>query len=271
MTGWGAGRAAGAARRARHRPPGADGALHGGPGRGTPGAADEPARRLRRRGMMLALGVVAALYAVRGGALRPGGRRGPSRTAAVPATQDPPLRGIGLRQDPRVNLLDGAPFGDTYECAERAAISRWARWSRQFYAELVRHRLPAFFRRRRDAPEDALDRDDPANWPALRAAWARPPAPVPATSGRRCWPARTPAVRAGARLGRGAGASPAPRAREARGAGRRHPARPAPRFSATPIDVRPGRRRRASSHRRGAPAAPGSTPAGSPALRDAPA
>lgn len=119
-------------------------------------------------GMMLALGIVAASYAVRGGA------RGQVVDAAIVdgvavlSTQIHALRGMGMWQDPRgVNLLDGgAPFYDTYECADGRYVAVGA-LEPQFYAELVRRTgFPL-------DPDEALDRTDPANWPALRRAWAR--------------------------------------------------------------------------------------------------
>jgi alpha-methylacyl-CoA racemase len=78
------------------------------------------------------------------------------------------LRGTGRWRDGRgVNLFDGgAPFYDTYECADGKYVAVGA-IEPQFYAELVRRTgfpLP---------PDEALDRTDPANWPALRQAWAR--------------------------------------------------------------------------------------------------
>ncbi|SCL72315.1 alpha-methylacyl-CoA racemase [Micromonospora citrea] len=119
-------------------------------------------------GMMLALGLVSALYAVRGGA------RGQVVDAAVVdgvavlSTQIHALRRLGMWQDPRgVNLLDGgAPFYDTYECADGRYLAVGA-LEPQFYDELVRRSgFPLH-------PDAALDRTDPANWPALRRAWAR--------------------------------------------------------------------------------------------------
>ncbi|MEH0974684.1 CaiB/BaiF CoA-transferase family protein [Micromonospora sp. CPCC 205546] len=118
--------------------------------------------------MMLALGLVSALYAVRGGA------RGQVVDAAIVdgvavlSTQIHALRRIGQWQDARgVNLLDGgAPFYDTYECADGRYVAVGALEAR-FYDELVRRTgfpLP---------PDEALDRTDPANWPALRQSWAR--------------------------------------------------------------------------------------------------
>ncbi|MFG3715976.1 CaiB/BaiF CoA transferase family protein [Micromonospora sp. NPDC047730] len=119
-------------------------------------------------GMMLALGLVSALYAVRGGA------RGQVVDAAIVdgvavlSTQIHALRRLGMWQDPRgVNLLDGgAPFYDTYECADGRYLAVGA-LEPQFYDELVRRSgFPLH-------PDVALDRTDPANWPALRRAWAR--------------------------------------------------------------------------------------------------
>ncbi|WP_431931440.1 CaiB/BaiF CoA transferase family protein [Micromonospora sp. RP3T] len=119
-------------------------------------------------GMMLALGVVAAVYAVRGGAPGQVVDAAIVDGVSVLATQIHALRGLGLWQDPRGgNLLDGgAPFYDTYECADGRYVAVGA-LEPQFYAELVR--LTGFPLDGDDAP----DRDDPANWPALRAAWAR--------------------------------------------------------------------------------------------------
>ncbi|MFI7070911.1 CaiB/BaiF CoA transferase family protein [Micromonospora sediminicola] len=119
-------------------------------------------------GMMLALGMVAALYAVRGGAPGQVVDAAIVDGVSVLATQIHALRGLGLWQDRRgVNLLDGgAPFYDTYECADGRYVAVGA-LEPQFYAELVR--LTGFPLDGDDAP----DRDDPANWPALRAAWAR--------------------------------------------------------------------------------------------------
>ncbi|WP_422741493.1 CaiB/BaiF CoA transferase family protein [Micromonospora sp. WMMD754] len=119
-------------------------------------------------GMMLALGMVAALYAVRGGAPGQVVDAAIVDGVSVLATQIHALRGLGLWQDRRgVNLLDGgAPFYDTYECADGRYVAVGA-LEPQFYAELVR--LTGFPLDGDDAP----DRDDPATWPALRAAWAR--------------------------------------------------------------------------------------------------
>ncbi|MEU3456503.1 CaiB/BaiF CoA-transferase family protein [Micromonospora sp. NPDC006766] len=119
-------------------------------------------------GMMLALGVVAALYAVRAGA--PGQIVDAAIVdgVSVLSTQIHALRQAGMWQDARgLNLLDGgAPFYDTYECADGRYLAVGALEPR-FYAELVR--LTGFPLDGDEAP----DRNDPANWPALRAAWAR--------------------------------------------------------------------------------------------------
>ncbi|WP_092380382.1 CaiB/BaiF CoA transferase family protein [Micromonospora phaseoli] len=119
-------------------------------------------------GMMLALGVVSALYAVRGGAAGQVIDAAIVDGVAVLSTQIHALRQLGMWHDPRgVNLLDGgAPFYDTYECADGRHLAVGALEPR-FYDELVRRTgfpLP---------PDEAADRTDPANWPALRAAWSR--------------------------------------------------------------------------------------------------
>ncbi len=119
-------------------------------------------------GMMLALGLVSALYAARGGAPGQVVDAAIVDGVAVLSTQIHALRRLGLWQEPRgVNLLDGgAPFYDTYECADGRHLAVGALESR-FYDELVRRTgfpLPG---------DEALDRTDPANWPALREAWAR--------------------------------------------------------------------------------------------------
>ncbi|MEU8262216.1 CaiB/BaiF CoA-transferase family protein [Micromonospora sp. NPDC048999] len=119
-------------------------------------------------GMMLALGVVAALYAVRAGAPGQVVDAAIVDGVSVLATQIHSLRRAGRWQDARgVNLLDGgAPCYDTYECADGRYLAVGALEPR-FYAELVR--LTGFPLDGDEAP----DRSDPANWPALRAAWAR--------------------------------------------------------------------------------------------------
>ncbi|MER6593000.1 CaiB/BaiF CoA-transferase family protein, partial [Micromonospora purpureochromogenes] len=119
-------------------------------------------------GMMLALGIVAALYAVRAGAPGQVVDAAIVDGVSVLSTQIHALRQLGMWQDPRgVNLLDGgAPFYDTYECADGRHLAVGALEPR-FYDELVR--LTGFPL----AGDEALDRHDPANWPALREAWAR--------------------------------------------------------------------------------------------------
>jgi alpha-methylacyl-CoA racemase len=119
-------------------------------------------------GMMLALGVVAALYAVSGGAPGQVVDAAIVDGVSVLSTQIHALRRLGMWQDPRgVNLLDGgAPFYDTYECADGRHLAVGALEPR-FYDELVRRTgfpLP---------PDEPLDRTDPANWPALRESWGR--------------------------------------------------------------------------------------------------
>jgi alpha-methylacyl-CoA racemase len=70
------------------------------------------------------------------------------------------------RDERGVNLLDGgAPFYDTYECADGRYIAVGALEPR-FYDELVR-------RTGFEPPDDAgRDRTDPGQWPAAREAWA---------------------------------------------------------------------------------------------------
>ncbi|MCZ7422395.1 CaiB/BaiF CoA-transferase family protein [Verrucosispora sp. WMMA2121] len=119
-------------------------------------------------GMMLALGVVSALYAVRGGGTGQVVDAAIVDGVAVLSTQIHALQQLGMWRTPRgVNLLDGgAPFYDTYECADGRYLAVGA-LEPHFYDELVRRTgfpLP---------PDGPIDRTDPANWPALRAAWAR--------------------------------------------------------------------------------------------------
>ena len=185
-------------------------------------------------GMMLALGVVAALYAVRAG--------GPGQVVdaaivdgvSVLATQIHALRRFGMWQDARgVNLLDGgAPVLRHVRVRRRAAPRR-----RRAGAAVLRrtgpaHRLPARRRRgRRPHRPGELAR-------AARGVGAGCSAPGPATSGRSCWPASDACV------------TPVLDWREApehphlaaRGVFVEHdgvtqPA-PAPRFSGTPTSVR---------------------------------
>ncbi|MEH1017553.1 CaiB/BaiF CoA-transferase family protein [Micromonospora sp. CPCC 206060] len=117
---------------------------------------------------LLALGVVAALFAVRAGGAGQVVDAAIVDGAALLTTQIHALRRMGMWQDPRgVNLLDGgAPFYDTYECADGRYLAVGA-LEPKFYDELVR--LTGF----RLEPDEALDRTDPGNWPALRRSWAR--------------------------------------------------------------------------------------------------
>ncbi|WP_026926143.1 CaiB/BaiF CoA transferase family protein [Granulicoccus phenolivorans] len=73
-------------------------------------------------------------------------------------------RGMGLWGDERgTNLLDGgAPFYDTYACAGGGYVAV-AALEPQFYAELLAGLGLA--------PGDLPERDDPANWPDLRAVF----------------------------------------------------------------------------------------------------
>ncbi|MDG4787380.1 CaiB/BaiF CoA-transferase family protein [Micromonospora sp. WMMD1102] len=119
-------------------------------------------------GMLLALGVVCALFAVRGGGTGQVVDAAMVDGVSLLATMIHSLRGMGLWGDERGrNIFDGgAPFYDTYECADGRHLAVGAVEPR-FYAELVRltgFPLP---------PDEALDRTDPTNWPALHRAWAR--------------------------------------------------------------------------------------------------
>ncbi|MFK3983454.1 CaiB/BaiF CoA transferase family protein [Micromonospora sp. NPDC050397] len=118
-------------------------------------------------GMMLAFGVVCALFEARAG--------GPGQVvdaaivdgATLLSTALHGLRGLGMWSGDRGgNLLDGgAPFYDTYECADGRYVAVGALEPR-FYAELVARtgfRPPS-------GDEDA--RLDPDNWAVDRAAWA---------------------------------------------------------------------------------------------------
>jgi alpha-methylacyl-CoA racemase len=115
-------------------------------------------------GLPLAFGVVCALLVARAG--------GPGQVidaaivdgVALLSTQVHALRRMGMWQDGRgVNLLDGgAPFYDTYECADGRYLAVGALEPR-FYAELVE----------RTGFAGGHDRTDPAQWPAGRQEWAR--------------------------------------------------------------------------------------------------
>ena len=115
-------------------------------------------------GMVLAFGVVCALFHVRGGGAGQVVDAAIVDGVALLSTGIHALRRLGLWQDPRgINLLDGgAPFYDTYECADGNYIAVGALEPR-FYDELVR---------RTGFQSDDGDRADPARWPADRAAWA---------------------------------------------------------------------------------------------------
>jgi alpha-methylacyl-CoA racemase len=112
----------------------------------------------------LAFGVVCALLVARSG--------GPGQVidaaivdgVALLSTQVHALRHMGMWQDRRgVNLLDGgAPFYDTYECADGRYLAVGALEPR-FYAELVE----------RTGFAGGYERTDPAHWPAGRREWAQ--------------------------------------------------------------------------------------------------
>ncbi|GIG87315.1 CaiB/BaiF CoA transferase family protein [Plantactinospora endophytica] len=119
-------------------------------------------------GMVLALGVVCALFDIRGGGTGQVVDAAMVDGVSLLATMIHSMRRAGQWGDDRgVNIFDGgAPFYDTYECADGKYLAVGA-VEPHFYAELVRltgFPLP---------PDEALDQTDPANWPALHRAWAR--------------------------------------------------------------------------------------------------
>jgi alpha-methylacyl-CoA racemase len=145
------------------------GALHG---IGRPGERPVPPINLLGDfgggGMMLAFGVVCALFEARAGGSGQVVDAAIVDGVSVLTTHVHALRRMGMWQDPRgVNLLDGgAPFYDTYECADGRYLAVGALEPR-FYEELVR-------RTGFEPPEgEGRDRDDPAQWPAAREHWAR--------------------------------------------------------------------------------------------------
>ncbi len=132
-------------------------------------------------GMLLAFGVVCALLSVRTGGSGQVIDAAMVDGVSLLSTAIHGLRGLGMWRDERgANLLDGgAPFYDTYECADGRYLAVGALEPR-FYAELVR--LTGFEMPgdaddgtpdRGDDGTTAGDRFDPAGWPAARRAWAR--------------------------------------------------------------------------------------------------
>jgi alpha-methylacyl-CoA racemase len=121
-------------------------------------------------GMLLAFGVVCALLAVRAGGTGQVIDAAMVDGVSLLSTAILGLRQVGMWRDERgANLLDGgAPFYDTYECADGRYLAVGALEPR-FYAELVR--LTGFTAP--DGDQAADDRFDPRRWPAQREAWAR--------------------------------------------------------------------------------------------------
>jgi alpha-methylacyl-CoA racemase len=145
------------------------GALHG---IGRPGERPVPPLNLLGDfgggGMMLAFGLVCALFGLRAGGSGQVVDAAIVDGVALLSTQVHALRRMGSWQDPRgMNLLDGgAPFYDTYETADGRYLAVGALEPR-FYEELVRRTGFA-------PPEgEGRDRTDPAQWPAAREHWAR--------------------------------------------------------------------------------------------------
>lgn len=121
-------------------------------------------------GMYLAFGMVCALYEAktsgRGQVVDAAITDGTAHLMAMIYA----MRQAGLWQDARnANILDGAaPYYGTYRCAYRCACGGFVALGAiepKFYdAMLMRMGLEA---------EDLADRDDPANWPALRDRFAQ--------------------------------------------------------------------------------------------------
>ena len=163
MTGWGQTGPLAVQRGPRHRLHRADrGARRERPTRRAPGAADEPARRLRRRGMFLALGAVAALLHARTTGQGQVVDAAIVDGTAVLTTMIHGMLDAGVWRDRRgVNLLDtGAPFYDVYRCADGQFVAVGA-LEEQFYAALLDGLGLA-------GDETLPDRSDPRQWPALR-------------------------------------------------------------------------------------------------------
>ncbi len=114
-------------------------------------------------GAMLAFGVVCALLEVRSGGAGQVIDAAIVDGVALLTTAILGLRRLGVWGEQRgANLLDGgAPFYDTYECADGRYLAVGALEGR-FYDELVR----------RTGFTPPGDRQDPAGWPEQRAAWA---------------------------------------------------------------------------------------------------
>jgi alpha-methylacyl-CoA racemase len=186
-------------------------------------------------GMLLAFGVACALLTVRGGGAGQVIDAAMVDGVSLLSTAILGLRQVGMWRDERgANLLDGgAPFYDTYECADGRYLAVGALEPR-FYAELVR--LTGF-----EAPGGdpaAGERFDPRRWPEQREAWAR----LFRSRTRDEWAAlleRTDACVAPVLDWREAPAHPhlAARGTFVEHAGVSQPA-PAPRFSATPGAIR---------------------------------
>jgi alpha-methylacyl-CoA racemase len=121
-------------------------------------------------GMLLAFGVVCALLAARDGGAGQVIDAAMVDGVSLLSTGILGLRRLGRWRDERgVNPLDGgAPFYDTYECADGRYLAVGAIEPR-FYAELVR--LTGF--EEPDGEPAAGGHHDPRRWPAQREAWAR--------------------------------------------------------------------------------------------------
>ena len=128
-------------------------------------------------GMMLAFGIVCALLEARASGTGQVIDAAIVDGVAVLTTQVHALRLLGAWRDARgVNLLDGgAPFYDTYECADGRYLAVGA-LEPKFYRELV-HRTGFEPAEEADRGKNLAglpaDREDAARWPVDRERWAR--------------------------------------------------------------------------------------------------
>lgn len=112
-------------------------------------------------GLLLALGVVAALFEVARGGEGQVVDAAMVDGAALLMVPFYAAAAMGFWGPRGTNLLDsGTPYYDAYRCADGGWVAVGA-LEPQFYAELL-DGLGL-------APDEVPDRDDPANWPALRA------------------------------------------------------------------------------------------------------
>ena len=151
-------------RRPRHHLPGdLRRAPHGRRAGPQAGASGQPARRLRRAAAPTSPSASSARCCTRG---RPGSARWSTRRSSTAPPRSPGCctasSSMGAWRDERgVNLLDGgAPFYDTYRCADGGWVAVGA-LEPQFYAALLEALGMA-------GDEEIANHLDPATWPAIR-------------------------------------------------------------------------------------------------------